>query len=99
MKIKFIILGCGSSFGVPRPDGNWGNFNPKEKKNLRTRCSALILKVKNSILIDTSPDIKHQLVSNNVKNLSSVIYTHEHAYTPTLEFETEFLNRSHKVYT
>ena len=42
MKIKFIILGCGSSFGVPRADGNWGNCDPKEKKNYRTRCSALI---------------------------------------------------------
>ena len=42
MKIKFIILGCGSSFGVPRADGNWGNCNPKVKKNYRTRCSAFI---------------------------------------------------------
>ena len=79
MRTKLIILGCGNSTGVPRIDGYWGNCNKKNKKNLRTRCSALILKGKNSILIDTSPDIKHQLVSNNVKNLSSVIYTHEHA--------------------
>ena len=42
MKIKFIILGCGSSLGVPRADGNWGKCDPKEKKNYRTRCSALI---------------------------------------------------------
>ena len=42
MPTKFIILGCGSSFGVPRPDGFFGNCDPKEKKNIRTRCSALI---------------------------------------------------------
>ena len=42
MKIKFVILGCGSSFGVPRADGNWGKCDPKNKKNYRTRCSAFI---------------------------------------------------------
>ena len=40
--MKFIILGCGSSMGVPRPDGFFGNCDPKNKKNYRTRCSALI---------------------------------------------------------
>ncbi len=38
MKIKFIILGCGSSFGVPRPDGSWVKCNPEEKRNYRNRC-------------------------------------------------------------
>ena len=42
MSLKFILLGCGSSFGVPRADGNWGKCNPKLLKNYRTRCSALI---------------------------------------------------------
>ena len=79
MKVKFIILGCGSSLGVPQADGNWGNCNPKEKKNYRTRCSALI-KTKNiSILIDTSPDLRHQLVKNNISNIDHVIYSHKHA--------------------
>ena len=49
------------------------------KKNIRTRCSAIILKGSNSVLIDTSPDIKNQLVDNKIKMLSSVIYTHEHS--------------------
>ena len=40
--MKFIILGCGSSMGVPRADGDFGNYNPKNKKNYRTRCSALL---------------------------------------------------------
>ena len=76
MRAKLIILGSGNSMGVPIIDGSWGNCN---KKNIRTRCAAIILKGNNSILIDTSPDIKNQLITNKIKNLSSVIYTHEHA--------------------
>jgi len=79
MKTKFIILGCGNSMGTPRIDGYWGNCNRKNKKNIRSRCSAIIIKGKNSILIDTSPDIKNQLVTNNIKTVSSVLYTHEHS--------------------
>ena len=54
MKSKLIILGCGSSIGVPRIDGYWGKCNKSNKKNKRTRCSAIIIKGSNSILIDTS---------------------------------------------
>jgi len=79
MKPKLIILGCGSSVGVPRIDGEWGNCNKSNKKNIRTRCSAIIIKGNNSILIDTSPDIKNQFTSNKLKNLTSVLFTHEHA--------------------
>ena len=79
MKTKLIILGSGSSFGVPRIDGFWGKCQKENRKNHRTRCSAIILKGLNSILIDTSPDLRNQLILNNIKNLSSVIYTHEHA--------------------
>ena len=78
-KSKLIILGCGSSVGVPRIDGVWGNCKKNEKKNIRTRCSAIIIKGSNHVMIDTSPDIKQQLLSNNIKNLSSVLFTHEHA--------------------
>jgi len=79
MKSKLIILGCGSSVGVPRIDGFWGNCKKNNKKNKRTRCSAIIIKGSNSILIDTSPDVKSQLISSRIKNISSVILTHEHA--------------------
>ncbi len=79
MKSKLIILGCGSSIGVPRIDGSWGKCDKNNKKNRRTRCSAIIMKGTNSVLIDTSPDIREQLVSNNIKNISSVVFTHEHA--------------------
>ncbi len=76
---KLTILGCGSSVGVPRIDGFWGKCNKRNKKNLRTRCSALITKGSNNVLIDTSPDIKNQLIHNKIKNISSVIFTHLHA--------------------
>ena len=79
MKVKLIILGCGSSLGVPRIDGIWGNCKKNNKKNKRTRCSAIITKGTNSILIDTSADLRYQLLSNKIKNISSVILTHEHA--------------------
>ena len=79
MKLKFIILGSGSSLGVPRIDGDFGNCNPKNRKNYRTRCSAL-LKAKNfNLLIDSSPDIRQQFLSNKVKSLDCVFYTHQHA--------------------
>ena len=79
MKVKLLILGCGSSVGVPRIDGFWGNCKKNNKKNKRTRCSAIITKGTNSILIDTSADLRYQLLSNKIKNISSVILTHEHA--------------------
>ena len=78
MKFKFIILGCGSSLGVPRIDGDYGNCNPNNQKNTRTRCSAL-LKIKNfNLLIDTSPDIKNQFLTNKIKSIDCVFYTHLH---------------------
>ena len=79
MKSKLIILGCGSSVGVPRIDGFWGNCKKSNMKNKRTRCSAIIIKGSNSILIDTSPDIRNQLLLNKIKRISSVLLTHEHA--------------------
>ena len=79
MKSKLIILGCGSSVGSPRIDGFWGKCNKNQKKNIRTRCSALIIKGSNSVLIDTSPDLKYQLLTNKIKDISSVVFTHEHA--------------------
>ncbi len=77
--MQFKILGCGSSMGVPRSDGNFGKCNPKEKKNYRTRCSALIKTKSTNILIDTSPDLRSQLLSNNIKKIDKVFYSHMHA--------------------
>ena len=79
MKVKFTLLGTGSSMGVPRPDGFFGKCDPNNKKNYRTRCSALISFNKKNILIDTSPDLRHQLLSSNITTVDNVLYTHFHA--------------------
>jgi phosphoribosyl 1,2-cyclic phosphate phosphodiesterase len=77
--MKFIILGCGSSMGVPRPDGYFGNCDPENKKNYRTRCSALIKTSEENILIDTSPDLRQQLLRHRVRKIDRVLYSHMHA--------------------
>jgi len=79
MSIKFTILGCGSSLGIPRIDDNFGKCDPRNRKNYRTRCSALISVNDKNILIDTSPDIKNQLIKNKIKNIERVFFTHYHA--------------------
>jgi phosphoribosyl 1,2-cyclic phosphate phosphodiesterase len=77
--MKFIILGCGSSMGVPRIDGYFGKCNPQNKKNFRTRCSSLISSKNFNILIDTSPDLRTQLLRHKIKNIDKVLYSHHHA--------------------
>ena len=79
MAVKFIILGSGSSMGVPRADGYFGHCNMNNIKNFRTRCSALIKFDDNNILIDTSPDLRSQLLKNKIKSIDKVFYTHLHA--------------------
>ena len=78
LKNKFTILGCGSSLGSPWITNYNGKLR-KSSKNLRTRCCAHIQRGNLSVLIDTSPDIKSQFLKNKIKNLDSIIYTHEHA--------------------
>ena len=83
MSYKFRILGCGSSGGVPRVGFGWGKCDPKNRKNRRLRCSLLVEKMidtkKTTVLIDTGPDVREQLLQANVTNLDAVIYTHSHA--------------------
>ena len=79
MTNKFIILGSGSSMGVPRADGYSGKCNLDNLKNFRSRCSALIMFGDKNILIDTSPDLRIQLLNNNIKSIDKVFYTHLHA--------------------
>jgi len=78
MSVKFTIMGCGSSFGVPRADGYWGKCDPEEKKNYRTRCSAMLATNKMNILFDTSPDLRSQLLREKVRNIDKVFISHEH---------------------
>ncbi len=76
-------MGCGSSGGVPRIYGDWGACDPKEPKNYRRRCSLLIQSYSESgttnILIDTSPDLRGQLLDVGIQHLDAVLLTHEHA--------------------
>ncbi len=82
-QIRFTILGCGSSGGVPRLGGNWGACDPKNPRNLRRRCSALVERDgpdgTTSVLIDTSPDLRNQLLDAGTGRLDAVVYTHSHA--------------------
>tara|TARA_B110000495_G_scaffold192475_1_gene196682 strand:+ start:176 stop:949 length:774 start_codon:yes stop_codon:yes gene_type:complete len=79
MTVKFIILGSGSSMGVPRADGYSGKCDLNNKKNFRSRCSALIKFDNMNILIDTSPDLRSQLLKNKIRSIDKVFYTHLHA--------------------
>lgn len=88
MGLRAIILGCGSSGGVPRVGGDWGACDPNNLKNKRSRCSLFVeywddnepLKSeRTSVLIDTSPDLREQFLAADVKHLDAVLYTHEHA--------------------
>ena len=81
--LRFTILGCGSSGGVPRLGGHWGACDPNNPKNIRRRCSLLVEKIEGEavtrVLVDTSPDLRQQLLDAGVGNLDGVVYTHEHA--------------------
>jgi phosphoribosyl 1,2-cyclic phosphate phosphodiesterase len=83
MTLKFTILGCGSSTGVPRPALGWGECDPNNPKNWRRRTSLLVERRTadgvTRVLVDTSPDLREQLLDVDVDWLDGVFYTHEHA--------------------
>ena len=64
--------------GVPRPDGFFGNCDPNNKKNYRTRCSALLKTTDENILIDASPDLRQQLLRHKIKKINKVLFSHMH---------------------
>jgi phosphoribosyl 1,2-cyclic phosphate phosphodiesterase len=83
MTLRFTILGCGSSGGVPRPGTGWGACDPANPKNRRRRCALLVERASAAgitrVLIDTGPDLREQLIDANVPWLDAVLYSHEHA--------------------
>jgi phosphoribosyl 1,2-cyclic phosphate phosphodiesterase len=84
MTITFTILGCSSSTGVPRVALGWGACDPNNPKNRRRRCSLLVERHDHAgktttVLVDTSPDLREQLISANVTRIDGVLYTHDHA--------------------
>lgn len=83
-RARIVLLGTGSSGGVPRVGGDWGACDPAEPRNRRTRCSALVERWNDAgditrILIDTSPDLREQLLACGTTHLDAVVYTHDHA--------------------
>ncbi|MBB4207779.1 phosphoribosyl 1,2-cyclic phosphate phosphodiesterase [Roseinatronobacter bogoriensis subsp. barguzinensis] len=82
-ELRATILGCGSSGGVPRLGGDWGNCDPANPRNIRRRCSLLLERVSDTgrtqVLIDTSPDMRAQLLDAGVGRLDAVVFTHSHA--------------------
>ena len=77
--MKLRILGSGTSSGVPRLGPDWGACDPDEPRNRRTRASLLVEHRDARILIDTSPDMREQLLAAGVDRLDAVIWTHDHA--------------------
>jgi phosphoribosyl 1,2-cyclic phosphate phosphodiesterase len=77
--VKVRILGCGTSSGVPRIGNIWGDCDPDEPRNRRRRVSILIEHQRTRILVDTSPDLREQLLDARVDDVDAVIWTHDHA--------------------
>lgn len=76
---KVTVLGAGAAPGVPSLSCGWGDCNPENAKNLRTRTSTYYNFNGTAILIDTSPDLRLQLIRHQIKRLDGVLYTHTHA--------------------
>jgi len=77
--VKAIVLGCGTSSGVPRIGGDWGDCDPDDPRNRRTRAAIAIRTDTTTILVDTGPDMRAQLLAADIGVLDAVIWTHEHA--------------------
>jgi phosphoribosyl 1,2-cyclic phosphate phosphodiesterase len=100
MTLKFTILGCGSSGGVPRPALGWGDCDPKNPKNRRRRTSLLVERGDRAVtrvLVDTPPDLREQLLDAGADSLDGVLYTHDHAdHTHGIDDLRAFFIKSHR---
>ncbi|AEI37098.1 MAG: MBL fold metallo-hydrolase [Zymomonas mobilis subsp. pomaceae] len=77
--MKLRLLGSGTSSGVPRIGNNWGECDPKESKNRRSRASLYVETPNMNLLVDTSPDMREQLLKADISTLDAVLWTHDHA--------------------
>ena len=84
--LSFVILGSGSSGGVPRADNEWGVCDPSDPRNRRTRCSLLVRRKaevlgapETTLVVDTAPEFRQQASAAGVTRLDAVLYTHDHA--------------------
>jgi phosphoribosyl 1,2-cyclic phosphate phosphodiesterase len=82
-RLRFTILGCGSSPGTPRITGDWGDCDPANPKNRRTRAAAMVERISSAgttrVVIDTGPDFREQMLAASVKRIDAAVYTHPHA--------------------
>jgi len=82
-RLRFTVLGCGSSPGTPRITGDWGACDPAEPRNRRTRTAALVERIGSGgvtrAVIDTGPDFRTQMLAAGVNRLDAAVYTHGHA--------------------
>lgn len=77
--MRIRILGCGTSTGVPRIGNDWGRCDPAEPRNRRSRASILIEVGGTRILVDTSPDMREQLLAAGIGTVDAILWTHDHA--------------------
>jgi phosphoribosyl 1,2-cyclic phosphate phosphodiesterase len=77
--MRVRILGCGTSSGVPRIGNDWGDCDPNEPRNRRTRSSILIESGGKRLLVDCGPDLREQLLAADLIAVDRVIVTHDHA--------------------
>ncbi len=83
-RLRVTILGCGSSPGTPRINGDWGNCDPQEPRNRRRRASAMVERIAadgriTRAIIDTGPDFREQMIAVSADHIDGVVYTHPHA--------------------
>ena len=78
--MKFLMLGSGTSTGVPRIGEDWGACDPAEPRNRRSRVSIIVENdAGQRVLVDTSPDLRNQLLANRIDRVDAVLWTHDHA--------------------
>ena len=85
-RLEITILGCGSSGGVPRADGNWGACNPADPRNRRTRCSLMVRRPSaegperwTTAIVDASPELRQQTAAAGARRLDALLMSHDHA--------------------
>lgn len=82
-RLRFTLLGCGSSPGTPRITGDWGNCDPANPRNRRMRAAAMVERIGQGgttrVVIDTGPDFRVQMLNAGAGEIDAVVYTHPHA--------------------
>jgi len=77
--MKLRILGCGTSSGVPRIGNDWGDCDPTNVRNRRSRASIIVESARTRLLVDTSPDMRQQLLDADLSHVDAILWTHDHA--------------------